>query len=101
MRGKCFVVVSAPNGWRFYPSRFMGYVDNTMEKHTKMGKPSNVRTAKDGKKTNPAISHCLGELIEGGGNQWDGLEARYREFCIKLGITPIGNKRKFWKPISG
>jgi len=102
-RGRCFVVVSVSGGCRFYPSRFMGYVDNSMEKHEEMGEHKNAtgEITRDGRDTNPAISQCLGELIEKGNSQWGELEKKYKEFCAKLSLVPNGNERKFWKPISG
>ncbi|HEY8804974.1 MAG TPA: hypothetical protein VIM42_07740 [Clostridium sp.] len=39
--------------YKFYPSRFIGYVDNNIDEHL-----NNVY--KDGKETNPAISEILG-----------------------------------------
>lgn len=39
--------------YKFYPSRFIGYADNSMDAHL-----NNVE--KDGKETNPAISKILG-----------------------------------------
>jgi hypothetical protein len=66
---KCFVIVSSPNGYCFYPSCSMGYVDSSMEAHERMGeiKINTGRTTRDGKKTNPAISVVLDkQLIEKG-----------------------------------
>ena len=102
-RGKCFVVVSSPDGYSFYPSRFMWYVDNTMEKHEKMGeaKRTTGEITRDGRKANPAISKCLGDLIKEGNKHWNSFETEYKNFCKRLGITPDNNKRSFWQPISG
>jgi hypothetical protein len=36
-KGHCFVIVSSQNGYRFYPSRFIGYIGNSMEAHEKNG----------------------------------------------------------------
>jgi putative restriction endonuclease len=92
-RGTCFVPYESSHGRAFAPSRFIGYVDNTLSKHA-----SNPE--KDGKKTNPAIIAILGnrpvEDVD--------LNEQYREFCSLLGFEPRakGNfnvARKFWKPM--
>jgi hypothetical protein len=51
-KGRCFVIVSSPHGYCSYPSRFMGYVDNSMEAHERMGeiKKKTWKTTRDGKK---------------------------------------------------
>jgi len=101
-KGKCFVVVSSSDGYSFYPSRFMGYVDNTMEKHEKMGafKKITGKTTRDGKETTPEISQFLGDLIKKDDTQWNVFEIAYINFCKKIGITPDKKERKFWQPIS-
>jgi hypothetical protein len=101
-RGKCFVVVSSHDEYSFYPSRFIGYVDNTMGKHEEMGeaKRATGKITRDGRDTTPAISEILGDLIEVGNKQWGTFETAYNKFCEKLGITPYKKERKFWRPIS-
>jgi hypothetical protein len=92
-RGRCFVIVSSPNGHCFYPSRFMGYVDNSREAHERMGE-------KDGKDTNREIKAALGEeLIKRGNEQWGRWETAYNDFCGRLGIVPYNVPRKYWPPI--
>jgi hypothetical protein len=100
-KGKCFVIVSSQNGYRFYPSRFMGYIGNSMESHEKMGeiRRDTRETTRDGKKTNPAISDILGELINTEDEQWDRWESEYKIFCKNTGISPHNNERKYWLPI--
>jgi hypothetical protein len=101
-RGKCFVVVSSPDGgYRFFPSRFMGYANNTMEKHEKMGEMRRItgKTTRDGKVTNPRITMFLGDLIENGHEQWSHFETEYKNFCRKLRIIPNSINRKFWPPV--
>ena len=101
-KGKNFVVVSSHDGYSFYPSRFMGYINNTMEKHKKMGEAKKItgKITRDGRKTTPKISKCLGDLIKEGDKRWNFFETEYKKFCKKLGITPDNNEWKFWKPIS-
>lgn len=87
-RGVCFVARRSPDGWRFYPSRFAGYADNTMERHLDYDEKSGIET-------NPAISRLLGGRplpdME--------LERSYREWCGRLGMEPYGKNRKYWKMI--
>ena len=101
-KGKDFVVVSSPDGYSFYPSRFIGYANNTMKKHEEMRELKKItrKTTIDGKETTPAIFEVLGKLIEKGNEQWDFFEAEYKKFCDKLGVTPDNNEWKFWQPIS-
>ena len=84
--GRCFLPYIDAGVVRFAPSRFIGYVDNTIEDH-------NHNEQKDGKKTNPAVSKTVGaKPIEDGA-----MEARYQLFCKQLQLAPSPNvKRKYW-----
>lgn len=88
--GTCFLPYKSGAGLAFAPSRFIGYVDNSLAKHA-----SNA--AKDGRLTNPAISGILHSTPEENAE----LDERYRAFCASLGFEarPTGNfgaPRKFW-----
>lgn len=97
-KGKCFVVYSSHNESFNFPSRFLGYINNTMEKHNKMGelKKKSGKITKDGRKTNKAIENILGELITNESREWIRLENKYLEYCIKLNLIQYNNKRKYW-----
>lgn len=89
-RGICFVAYEALGELRFAPSRFIGYVDNTFEKHS-------LNESKHGTFTNGAIKKILHE--EPLPNEI--LEEKYLKYCSKLGIYPnnkavFGARRKFW-----
>lgn len=92
-RGTCFIAVRSELIYKFYPSRFVGYIGNTMDKHQN-------NSEKDGKETNPAISSVLHEDVS-----YDPeLERAYREYCESLGFTAnekgsFGVQRKYWKLI--
>jgi len=91
-RGTCFVVYKVGEELRFAPSRFIGYVDNTIGKHDA------AVGIKDGRKTNPVISGIL--ACEPSPN--DGMELEYLRYCTKLGIMAPetgshGAARKFWR----
>jgi putative restriction endonuclease len=88
--GTCFVPYKSVAGLAFAPSRFLGYVDNSLPKHG-----GNAR--KDGRLTNPAISEILGKTPEEDAE----LDERYRAFCSSLGFEAratgnFGAQRKFW-----
>lgn len=100
-RGICFVVTSRHGALWYSPSRFIGYVNNSMEQHdltpdkTPGGLPN---PNKDGRLTNQAISEILVSLPMPD----DRLDAGYIEFCGQFGIKPrrqgqFGKPRKFWR----
>lgn len=89
-RGICFVADNSSGKYRFYPSRFIGYVDNTMDKHMS-------NTPKDGKQTNPAISTILHDKPQHNLQ----LEELYQTYCQSLGFEANekgarGIERKYW-----
>lgn len=84
-RGRCFVVHRQGDTLRFGPSRFVGYIGNTRQKH--LDNPH-----KDGKETNPEISYVLRcSLTE---NRT--LEQEHNRLCIDLGVVPYNVKRRYW-----
>lgn len=88
--GTCFLPYTSSTELAFAPSRFIGYVENTLQKHA-----ANAR--KDGRLTTPAISAILGRNPEPD----DALENQYVAFCHSLGFEArrsgnFGAKRKFW-----
>lgn len=90
-KGVCFVVCKGNGKTKFYPSRFIGYADNTMSKHLS-------NDSKDGKVTNPAIS----KLLDGKPVYDPELESAYQAYCESLGFTANGKgtfgvMRKYWK----
>ena len=89
-KGTCFVAVGVSGAYKFYPSRFIGYADNSMDAHL-----NNVE--KDGKETNPAISKILGAKPSINSI----LNQEYARYCEALGFVPrdkgaFGTERKFW-----
>ena len=89
-RGICFVADGSSGRYRFYPSHFIGYADNTMDKHMS-------NTTKDGKQTNPAISSILHDKP----HQNLRLEELYKAYCKSLGFEANekgsrGVERKYW-----
>ncbi len=89
-RGTCFVVDKVKDAYRFYPSRFVGYIDNSIQSHE-----NNPDT--DGRVTNRAID----KVLETKPIQSEFLEAKYKEYCNRLGASAtdkgaFGVPRKFW-----
>lgn len=89
-KGTCFVAVENESGFSFFPSRFIGYAKNNMNKHLN-------NQEKDGKETNPVISFLLG----GKPTLNPELEKQYREHCDALGFVAndkgsFGVERKYW-----
>lgn len=89
-KGTCFVAIESDQGYKFYPSRFIGYSGNTMSDHLAFDK-------KDGGITNLAISRILGAKPAPNAE----LNAEYAMYCERLGITArekgtCGVERKFW-----
>lgn len=83
-RGRCFVALDTRNGFIFAPSRFVGYVDNDINKH-------NENYNKDGRITNVAIDGILGPHDVN-----NELEKRFKIFCQNLDINPDNHTRKYW-----
>lgn len=91
-RGTCFVAIQRKGAYRFYPSRFVGYKENSMSKHEN-------NEWKDGKETNPAIGNLLGV---GTPIPNATLDLAYKDYCRKLGFEPqdkgaFGVEHKFWE----
>ncbi|MBR3747778.1 MAG: hypothetical protein IKP64_03130 [Selenomonadaceae bacterium] len=90
-RGTCFIAQKCGDAYKFYPSRFVGYVNNSMTLHEK-------NDSKDGRETNDAIS----KILERKPLANDVLEKFYKNYCERLGFTAnnagsFGVTRKFWE----
>ena len=89
-RGTCFIVVKTEDDYKFYPSRFVGYSCNTMNKHKN-------NYYKDGRVTNAAINDILGYKPMANTD----LDDKYKNYCEKLGFNAYKKgsfcvERKFW-----
>jgi hypothetical protein len=89
-RGTCFIAVNDNGHYKFYPSRFVGYVGNSMDAHLN-------NESKNGGVTNPAISSILGSKPAPN----PVLDNLYREYCETLGFLAnekgsFGVERKYW-----
>lgn len=93
-KGTCFVVIKDGEQYKFYPSRFIGYLNNNMEDHLN-------NNFKDGRETNPTISYILGNKPL----KKQDLNKKYIEYCESLGFAAnekgsFGVERKFWDVLS-
>lgn len=83
-RGKVFVSYIVGDEYRFAPSRYIGYKNNSKEKHLN-------NKEKSGRRTTPRIKKILGKYIA------DRKKSkRFIKFTRKLDIKPNGNKWKFF-----
>ena len=86
-RGSCFLKYHD----KFYPSRFLGYKDNSMQMH-------DSNPIRDGRITNKRIS----SILKVSKPVFDAkLNEEYQEYCRRLGFEArekgaFGAERKFW-----
>lgn len=85
-RGVCFVAYQKDGEFRFIPSRYVGYRDNTQAEH-------DSNRGKDGRETNPAITEIIGDEPA----EDDELESSYLTFTSALEIEPHDKARKYWR----
>ena len=90
-RGTCFLAIEGEGEYRFYPSRFIGYYNNSMVQHENNGD-------KDGRVTNPAIAAAIDQ---GNPTPNSELDLLYKNYCNSLGFHAsdkgtFGVERKFW-----
>lgn len=84
-RGLCFVVKKESGSYSFYPSRFIGYRNNSLAAHEQ-------NEYKDGRETNLAIR----KIFKRDPLQSAVFEAAYLEFLREKGIKAGKQRRKYW-----
>jgi hypothetical protein len=92
-RGTCFVPYDHNGKISFAPSRFIGYEENSIERHRQ-------NSEKDGRITNEAITAIIGMRPQ----PHPHFERLYLQFCERTGVTPsrsgtFGAPRKYWSTI--
>lgn len=103
--GRCFVVIKENDKHRFYPSKYIGYKNNSASRYEdayydaeaiqgeeKYGEASYYTF--DGRVSNKAITKVLGCVCE----KDHELTERFIEYCNGIGLKG-SDKRKFWKNI--
>ncbi len=83
--GNNFIVYKVNGDFRFAPSRFVGYKDNSLIKHNK-------NNYKDGRHTDRAITSVLGVRRSVNSK----IELRFIEYCELLGVEPKKITRSYW-----
>ena len=88
--GTFFVAVKREEEYRFYPSRFVGYKNNSIEAQTK-------RDRENGKDSSPSIS----QILKHKPHPSQDLEMEYKKFCLNLGFaandkSSAGVEHKYW-----
>ena len=87
-KGICFIAYQVENEIRFAPSRFIGYKNNTPQKHV-----SPLNAHRHGTKTNAAIKDIL-RLNPSVNSK---LRERYVAYCKNLGVEADKKKHRFWQ----
>ncbi len=82
--GKSFAYRIIDGEYHFYPSRFIGYINNNMVDH-KADKGS-------GRFTNCEITKILNTKLE----ENEILEKEYLKYLRKFGLDVYDNKRRYW-----
>lgn len=90
-RGTCFLAIEDEGEYRFYPSRFIGYYNNSMHQHQCNGE-------KDGRDTNKYITRIINQGVPVPDAE---LNLLYKKYCNSLGFDAsdkgtFGVERKFW-----
>ena len=88
--GRCFYVVKVGTSYEFYPSRFIGYFEMTIEKHKQ------YKNSLDGTETNPALIKII-KPQPSIDLDIDKIDSLYKDFCRNvLQVEPSKHKRTFW-----
>lgn len=86
--GRVFLPIQFGESLAFVPSKFIGYLSNTVAKHEAVKRDE----LRDGRETNAAIQKILGK------NSPDAeLELRLREYCASIGAELEDHKHSFWR----
>lgn len=83
--GKIFVVGKINEEYFFCPSRFVGYSNCTIEKHSAF-------PHKNGSVTTPRITQILGQPVES-----SEIEDAYIRLCNEIDAVPSGKDRTYWE----
>ncbi|WP_195989462.1 HNH endonuclease signature motif containing protein [Clostridium sp. D53t1_180928_C8] len=86
-KGKCFIVISNGSECEFYPSKFIGYRDNSLEEYFQ------TSVERDGRDSNRVIAKILGfRNFE----ESTKIDEKYIIFCEKHDIKVCNFKRKYY-----
>jgi hypothetical protein len=86
-KGRCLVAYKREKVWHFAPSRFIGYINNTLKQHF-------ANSEKNGRDTNPAIERVLNKKFSPDSE----MEELYVHYCGQIGAKASAySKRKYLK----
>lgn len=84
--GRNFYPYIDKNELAFAPSRFIGYQNNSLQKHA-------ANDLKDGRLTNKVLAHVISPRLLPNAR----LDSLYEQYCVNKGIQPKAYKnRKYW-----
>lgn len=86
-RGRCFVVINKGSEYEFYPSKFIGYSNNSIDEYFR------TNTKRDGRVTNKIISKILGDINFEKSSEFD---IEYLRCCEKYNIKFYKYNRKYY-----
>ena len=103
--GRCFVVIKEDDKYRFYPSKYIGYKNNSAYRYEDAYYGAEVIPSEqkygdaakytfDGRMSNKAITKVLECVCE---KDYE-LTERFIEYCNDIGVKG-SHKKKFWKNI--
>lgn len=88
--GSSFIAVKNEEGYSFYPSRFVGHMNNNYDDFMK----HNLSNGKD-------TIEIISQILKHKPNQLKDLEAEFKAFCLRLGFTApetgiAGAEHQYW-----
>lgn len=86
--GRVFYPIHFREQLAFAPSKFIGYLNNSVERHESI----KHKERRDGRETNEAISKIMGSPKED-----DELKKRLHAYCHSIGVELENHKHKFWR----
>ena len=96
--GRCFVVVKDGEDYKFYPSKYIGYKDNSNSNYNKSLDEASYGDAGmynfDGRMSNKAITKVLGCSCQKDYT----MSEKFIAYCSKYGLRG-SDKKKFWLKI--
>lgn len=87
--GRSFVAVKKESGFRFYPSKFVGFKENSFENYNRHNKDGQIDP-----------SQSISQIMKHKPDPSKDMEMEYQAFCTELRFTASAledeEERKFW-----
>jgi putative restriction endonuclease len=84
--GKTILMYKVNGAVHFAPSRFCGYLNNTMQQHV-------VHEEKDGRETDPGLD----SILKGKARFLERKEVEFLAYCALMGLDVPDNSRRYWR----